>query len=69
MIGQCKWYDLSKGYGFLTLNNGEKDVFVHKSQLEKAKITTLDPGDKVEFDAEPSRSGRGDQAVNLRLIR
>jgi len=57
--GTVKFYNSQKGYGFIAPNNGEKDVFVHASALERAGISTLAEGQKVSFDtAEDRKSGK-----------
>lgn len=66
MFGQCKWYSKEKGFGFITPDNGSQDIFLHRSQLEKSRITILETGDRVEFDTEPGK--KGEQAVNIRLM-
>jgi len=50
LTGVCKWYDPKKGYGFIIPDNGEKDVFVHKSALEKSGIVKLFEGQKVIYE-------------------
>ena len=57
--GTVKFYNDQKGYGFIAPDNGEKDVFVHATALERAGLSGLNEGDKVEFDTEvDSRSGK-----------
>lgn len=61
--GTVKFYNDQKGYGFITPDNGGKDVFVHATALERGGIRGLQEGDKVSFDtAEDRRSGK--TAVN-----
>lgn len=67
--GVCKFFNEQKGFGFIKPDNGEKDVFVHISALQKASLDELREGDKIEFDTEPSRKeGKGPQAINLRVL-
>jgi len=47
--GKVKWFNSTKGYGFITPDSGEKDVFVHISSLEKAGIKNLSEGQKVNY--------------------
>jgi cold shock protein len=64
-IGTVKFYNTSKGYGFITPEGGAKDVFVHASALEAAGMRTLSDGQRVSFDIQPDE--RGPKAVNLKL--
>ena len=63
--GTLKFYNAAKGFGFITPEDGSKDVFVHASALEKAGIQTLNEGDKVPFVLEDDRKGRGKQAGEI----
>ena len=56
--GTVKWYNPTKGFGFIQPDNGGKDVFVHASALERAGISSLDDGQKVTFDVQEGRDGR-----------
>ena len=56
--GTVKWYNPTKGFGFIQPDNGGKDVFVHASALERAGIRSLDDGQKVTFDVQEGRDGR-----------
>lgn len=62
--GRVKWYDVEKGFGFLTRDDGG-DVFVHKGALPSG-VSELKPGQRVDFGIVESR--RGDQALSVRLI-
>jgi CspA family cold shock protein len=64
--GTVKWYNPTKGFGFIQPERGSKDVFVHASALERAGISRLDDGQKVTFDVETGRDGR-ESATNLAL--
>lgn len=64
--GTVKFFNESKGFGFITPDDGAKDVFVHVSALEASGLRSLSDGQKVEFDVEPDRMGKGPKAVNLR---
>jgi CspA family cold shock protein len=63
--GTLKFYNSAKGFGFITPEDGSKDVFVHASALEKAGIQTLNEGDKITFILEDDRKGRGKQAGQI----
>jgi cold shock protein len=56
-IGKVKWFDSDRGYGFITTDDGE-DIHVHESQVEKAGLTTLNKGQRVEFYTFTNSKGR-----------
>jgi CspA family cold shock protein len=62
-IGTVKFYNSSKGFGFIAPDGGGKDVFVHASALEAAGMGSLTEGQRVKFDVQPD--ARGPKAVNL----
>ena len=64
--GTVKWFNASKGFGFIAPEDGSKDVFVHISALERAGLSHLDDGQAVTFDLEADKNGRS-SAVNLAL--
>jgi cold shock protein len=63
--GTLKFYNAAKGFGFITPEDGSKDVFVHATALEMAGIQSLNEGDKVTFVLEDDRRGRGKQAGQI----
>jgi len=64
--GTVKWFNATKGFGFIQPAHGSKDVFVHVSALERAGIRQLNDGQAVTFDLESDRNGR-ESATNLAL--
>jgi len=62
--GTVKWFNPTKGYGFIAPDTGGKDVFVHISAVQKAGLRTLNEGQKLDFDVEQQQNGRT-AAVNL----
>ncbi|PHQ82984.1 MAG: cold-shock protein [Thalassobium sp.] len=64
--GTVKWFNSTKGFGFIEPEGGSKDVFVHISAVERSGMTGLADGAKVTFDIEAGRDGR-ESAVNLAL--
>ena len=63
--GTVKFFNTTKGYGFITPDDGGKDVFVHVSAVERSGLTTLSENQRVNFDTEPDPRGKGPKAVNL----
>lgn len=64
--GTVKWFNASKGFGFIEPENGGRDVFVHISAVERAGLTGLADAQKVTFDIEAGRDNR-ESATNLAL--
>ncbi|HET8678674.1 MAG TPA: cold-shock protein [bacterium] len=64
--GSVKWFSAEKGYGFITPDDGTKDLFVHHSAIQADGFRTLNEGDKVEF--EVTQGQKGPQAVNVRTV-
>ena len=63
-IGTVKWYNPTKGFGFIQPEDGTKDVFVHISAVERAGMSNLQEGQKLSFDLERGQQGKV-SAVNL----
>ncbi len=62
--GTVKWFNATKGFGFIQPDDGSKDAFVHISAVERAGLSGLREGQKVEFDLVPGRNGKS-SAENL----
>ena len=65
--GTVKWFNSTKGFGFIQPDTGGKDVFVHISAVERAGLTGLADNQKVTYDLEAGRDGR-ESATNLSLV-
>ncbi len=66
-IGTVKFFNTDRGYGFIAPEDGSKDAFVHISAVERAGISSLDEGQKVEYELQPGRDGKS-SAENLKLV-
>ena len=66
--GTVKFFKTDKGFGFITPDEGDADVFVHISAVERSGMTTLDSGQRISFETEPDRRGKGPKAVNLQEL-
>ncbi len=64
--GTVKWFNGEKGYGFITPEDGSKDLFVHFSAIQAEGYKTLTEGQKVEYEA--TQGQKGPQASNVRVI-
>ena len=63
--GTVKWFNTTKGYGFIQPDNGGKDVFVHVTAVERSGMGSLNEGMRISFETEPDKRGKGPKAVNL----
>ncbi|MCP5380989.1 MAG: cold-shock protein [Kordiimonadaceae bacterium] len=61
--GTIKWFNPTKGFGFIEPDNGGKDVFVHISALQKSELSSLDEGQKIQYDVQEDRGKQA--ACNL----
>ena len=64
--GTVKWFNPTKGFGFIAPDTGGKDVFLHISAVERAGLTTVNDDQKVTYDIESGRDGR-ESAANLQI--
>ena len=65
-VGTVKWFNTTKGYGFIEPEEGGKDVFVHISAVERSGLTGLADNQKVSYELQAGRDGR-ESATNLEL--
>jgi CspA family cold shock protein len=57
-VGTVKWFNATKGFGFIEPEDGSNDAFVHISAVQRAGMTTLREGQKVEFELVPGQNGK-----------
>lgn len=65
--GTVKWFNTTKGFGFIAPDEGGKDVFVHISAVERSGLTGLADNQKVQYELQAGRDGR-ESATNLELL-
>jgi CspA family cold shock protein len=63
--GTVKFFNTERGYGFIKPDDGGRDVFVHITAVERAGMKSLNEGQRISFDVEPDKKGKGPKAVNL----
>jgi CspA family cold shock protein len=63
--GVVKFFNTERGYGFIKPDDGGRDVFVHITAVEQAGLKGLNEGQRISFDVEPDKKGKGPKAVNL----
>ncbi len=67
--GIVKFFNGDRGYGFIKPDDGGREVFVHISAVEQAWLTSLAEGQRISFDVESDKKGKGPKAVNLVITR
>ena len=65
--GTVKWFNPTKGFGFIEPEDGSNDAFVHISAVERSGLNSLNEGQKVSYELEPGRNGKL-AAVNLSIV-
>jgi CspA family cold shock protein len=65
MSGTVKFFNGERGYGFIKPDDGGRDVFVHITAVEQAGMKALNEGQRIQFEVEPDKKGKGPKAVNL----
>ena len=66
--GTIKFFNVDKGYGFIKPDDGGRDIFVHITALEQAGLHSLNEGQRVSYEIEPDKKGKGPKAVQLQLL-
>ena len=64
--GSVKFFNPDKGFGFIKPDSGGPDIFVHVTAVESAGLRTLNEGQRVSFDVEADKKGKGPKAVNIK---
>ncbi|WP_420560204.1 cold-shock protein [Tepidicaulis sp.] len=64
--GTVKWFNPTKGYGFIEPDDGSKDAFLHISALERAGMSSINEGQRVEFELQTGKNGKS-SAENIKL--
>lgn len=67
MTGTVKFFNTEKGYGFIKPDDGGKDIFVHISAVQRSGLASLSEGQKLAFELEADKRGKGPKAVNLAI--
>jgi len=65
--GTVKFFNQTKGFGFITPDEGGNDVFVHVTAVESSGIGQLSDGMRISFDTEPDKRGKGPKAIDLQV--
>lgn len=66
--GTVKFFNAEKGYGFIKPDDGGRDIFVHITAVERAGLALLNEGQRVSFEIEADKKGKGPKAVELQLL-
>ena len=66
--GTVKFFNATKGYGFIKPEDGSKDIFVHITAVQAAGIPEITEGTKLSYELQDDKRGRGKQAIELQLL-
>jgi len=66
-VGNVKWFNSQKGFGFIQPEDGSKDAFVHISAVERAGLASLSEGQRAQYDLVPGKNGKS-SAENLKVV-
>jgi cold shock protein len=66
--GTVKFFNAERGYGFIKPDDGARDIFVHISAVEHAGLSSLNEGQRVSFEIEADKKGKGPKAVDLHVL-
>jgi CspA family cold shock protein len=66
--GIVKFFNAEKGYGFIKPDDGGRDLFVHVTAVEQAGLKSLNEGQRLAYEIEPDKKGKGPKAVNLVIM-
>jgi CspA family cold shock protein len=66
--GTVKFFNADRGYGFIKPDDGGRDIFVHVTAVERAGLSSLAEGQRVAYDIEPDKKGKGPKAVDLHVV-
>lgn len=65
--GTVKFFNADKGYGFIKPDDGGRDIFVHITAVEQAGLQSLTEGQRIAYEIEPDKKGKGPKAVSLQV--
>jgi CspA family cold shock protein len=66
--GTVKFFNADKGYGFIIPDDGGRDIFVHITAVERAGLNSLSKGQRVSYEIEADKKGKGPNAVDLQAV-
>lgn len=66
--GTVKFFNSDRGYGFIKPDDGGRDIFVHITAVERAGLASLAEGQRVTYEIEPDKKGKGPKAVDLHVV-